>query len=98
MDVKQEVINVKRDFITNMLQYENSLFIGAIGFLAGFLINASINKSFDLGTFLCWLLIGAIGLLLGEAILENLRVKKYNELKYEIENNLLHRPIKTGLY
>jgi undecaprenyl pyrophosphate phosphatase UppP len=66
-----------------------------VGIFIGFFSKGLIDKTFiEESSYLILLIIFAIILILGELAIESWRIKKYNELKREIEENKLHEKIK----
>jgi len=98
MDKDERIIEIKRDFISNTLSYENGVFMLVIGAVIGFLVNASASNTWEPSFFITMLIIIGVLLIILESIIETLRVKKYNELKEEVEKGLLSRPIQMSLH
>ncbi|MEM4215044.1 MAG: hypothetical protein QW484_01635 [Candidatus Pacearchaeota archaeon] len=98
MDKEKGILEIKKEFISETLKYENMLFLAILGFIIGFLTNEILNKNFSEIIFFTCLLLFAVALIAGESLIESWRVKKYNELKEEVEQNKLSRKIKIGIY
>ncbi|MFA5953011.1 MAG: hypothetical protein WC812_00290 [Candidatus Pacearchaeota archaeon] len=91
MNKEKEILELKKSFIVETLKYENMIFLAIFTFGVGYVTKSFIVKDFN--NF--WILLLIIGIMiLLEFVLENWRIKKFNELKKEIEENKIHEEIK----